>query len=399
MSEARRADPDETWAGGWLTIDLGAVVANWRALRDRVAPAECAAVVKADAYGLGIDQVAPALSAAGCRSFFVAHLGEAVTLRRLLPADRDIYVLNGIPPGTAAAFLAHDLLPVLNSASQIGAWRTLAAAEGRALPAALQIDTGMSRFGLSPDEVAALAARPGAYDGIETRLVMSHLGCADTPSHPANALQRDGFARLRPLLPAAPSSLAASSGIFLGRGFHLDMVRPGAALYGVPPTEARPNPMRAAVRLQGRVVQTHTIPVGAFVGYGAAFVAARLSRIATVAIGYADGFLRAGGGSGHASLPGHDTLLPIVGRISMDCLAVDVTDLPAEALPDGAPLDLIGPHRPLADAAAAAGTIGYEMLTALGARYHRTYRYDSGLAGAMAECPVTAPEPVEPLPA
>ena len=366
--------PDAAWAGGWLTIDLGAIVANWRALRGRAAPAECAAVVKADAYGLGIDRVAPALADAGCRSFFVAHLAEGVALRRLLPADRDIYVLNGIPPGTAAEFVAHELLPVLNSLEQIAAWQALAADRGRALPAALQVDTGMSRFGLAPEEAARLAGRADAYAGIETRLVMSHLGCADEPAHPANAMQRRTFMALRPLLPAAPSSLAASSGIFLEPDVHFDMVRPGAALYGVPPTAGRPNPMRPVIRLQGRVVQTRTIPAGAFVGYGAAFTAARPSRIATVAIGYADGFLRAGGGVGFASLPDGGRLLPIVGRISMDCLAVDVTGLAEHALPEGAPLDLIGPHRPLEDAAAAAGTIGYELLTSLGGRYHRTYR-------------------------
>ena len=373
MSDAGPGATDAGWAGGWLTIDLGGIVANWRALRERAAPAECAAVVKADAYGLGIDRVAPALSDAGCRSFFVAHLAEAARLRALLPADRDIYVLNGIPPGTAAEFAARGLLPVLNSLEQVASWQALAALQGRSLPAALQIDTGMSRFGLAPEEVAGLAGRADAFRGIETRLVMSHLGCADEPTHPANAAQLRTFTQLRPLLPAAPCSLAASSGIFLGRDFHFDMVRPGAALYGVPPTAARPNPMRPVVRLQGRVAQIRTIPAGAVVGYGARFTATRRSRIATVAVGYADGFLRAGGEAGRVSLPDGGPLLPIVGRISMDCLAVDATGLAEQALPEGAPVDLIGPHRPLEDAAAAAGTIGYELLTSLGGRYHRTY--------------------------
>ncbi|WP_419728064.1 alanine racemase [Lichenicola sp.] len=367
MPEDAHVNPG--WAGGWLSIDLGAIVANWRDLADRVAPAECAAVVKADAYGLGIDRVAPALSAAGCRSFFVAHLAEAVTLRRLLP-DRTVFVLNGLPPGTAPDFAAHRLLPVLNSPEQIAEWQAHAVMAGQRLPAALQIDTGMSRFGLAAADLARLASEPEPFAGIDTRLVMSHLGCADTPDHPANAMQLAGFQALRPLLPAAASSLAASSGIFLGRPFHLDMVRPGAALFGVPPTAGQLNPMRPVVRLQGRVVQTRLIQPGDWVGYGATFVATRPTRIATVAIGYADGFLRSSQG-GVACGPAGE-MLPIVGRISMDCLAVDVTDL-AEPPVEGAPLDLIGPHRRLEDAADAAGTIGYEMLTSLGMRYHRTW--------------------------
>ncbi len=364
-------------AGGSLFIDLGAVAANWRTLAGIAHPAECAAVVKADAYGLGIAAVAPVLAAAGCRSFFVAHLDEGIVLRELLGPDPSILVLNGIPPGTAPEFDAHRLLPVLNSLGQVAEWRRLAMARERPLPAALQVDTGMSRFGLSPEEVHALAG-PDGYAGIDVRLVMSHLGCADEPFHPANESQRAAFARLRPLLPAAPASLAASYGIFLGPAFHLDMVRPGVALFGVPPGSGRPNPLRATVRLQGRIVQTRSIPAGAFVGYGARFVAERPSRIATVAVGYADGFLRAGGGRGVAFLPGGGPPLPIVGRISMDCLGVDVTDAPDAALEEGAleegmALDLIGPHRPVEAAAAAAGTIAYEMLTALGHRYHRHY--------------------------
>ncbi len=370
--------PEPAWAGGWLAIDLGAVVANWRALRDRAAPAECAAVVKADAYGLGVARVAPALAAAGCRSFFVAHLGEGVALRPLLPRGCAIHVLNGIPPGTEADFAAHRLLPVLNSLEQVAGWQALSAAQGRRLPAALQIDTGMSRFGLAPGDVQAAIA---AASAIEIRLLMSHLGCADEPEHPANEAQLGRFAAVAALLPGTPSSLAASSGIFLGPRYHHGMVRPGAALYGVPPNAARPNPMRPVVRLQARVAQLRAVPAGAWVGYGAGYTTSRPSRIATMGVGYADGFLRAGGNSGAASLPGGGPRLPIVGRISMDSLAVDATDLPDAALHEGDALDLIGPHRPLEDAARAAGTIGYELLTSLGHRYHRHYLPEHGEPG------------------
>jgi alanine racemase len=372
-----RLDPSEAtqraWAGGWLTIDRAAIVANWRTLDELSGGAECAAVVKADAYGLGIDQVAPALAAAGCRSFFVAHLGEGVALRTVLGEAPAIHVLNGIPPGTAPAFRAHRLLPVLNGMTQIAEWRALAAACGETLAATLQLDTGMSRFGLSPEEAMRLAGEPALLEGIAIGLVMSHLGCADTPDDPRNAAQLAAFHRLRAAAPDARASLAASSGIFLGAAYHAGMVRPGAALYGVPPNAARPNPMRPVVRLQARIVQTRIVPPGSWVGYGARFVTRRESRIATLAVGYADGFLRAGGGEGAASLPGWTGTLPIVGRISMDCLAVDVTGVEAGLVQDGAALDLIGPGRPLEDAADAAGTIGYELLTGLGHRYARTY--------------------------
>ena len=366
-------EPD--WAGGWLTIDLDAVVANWRTLRDRVAPAECAAVVKADAYGLGVDRVAPALAAAGCRSFFVAHLGEGVALRPLLPEGCTIFVLNGIPPGTAGRFAAHRLLPVLNSLAQVAEWRAEAARQERRLEAALQVDTGMSRFGLPLAEVEAAVA---AGDATPFRLLMSHLGCADEPDNPANADQLASFHRAAALLPETARSLAASSGIFLGARYHLDMVRPGATLYGVPPNPSRPNPMRPVVRLQARVAQLLSVPAGTWVGYGAGFTTRRPSRIATLGVGYADGFLRSSGNAGAVSRPEGGPLLPIVGRISMDSLAIDATDLPDGALQEGSALDLIGPHRPLEDAAGAAGTIGYELLTALGHRYHRRYLPEQG---------------------
>ncbi len=359
--------------GGLLRIDLGAIAANWHALSRRAAGAECAAVVKADAYGLGMDRVAPALHAAGARCFFVAHLAEGIALRAILGSEAAIHVLNGIPPGTAALFDAHALLPVLNSLDQMTEWAALAAALGRILPAALQFDTGMSRFGLSPEDADTLEREPWRLERVSVGLAMSHLGCADTPDHPANEQQRMAFERLRTRFPFPRWSLAASSGIFLPPAFHFDLVRPGAALYGVPPTAARPNPMQPVIRLDGRVVQCREVPAGAWVGYGATHIAAHDSRIATVAVGYADGFLRAGSSRGAATLRGRGEALPIVGRISMDCLAVDVTGIDPASLPEGAALELIGPNRPLEDVAEAAGTIGYEILTALGHRYGRTY--------------------------
>ncbi|MBB2200441.1 alanine racemase [Gluconacetobacter tumulisoli] len=373
------ADPPAAWAGGLLTIDLGAIAANYRLLRDRVGPdagsgATCAAAVKADAYGLGAERVVPVLAAAGCRTFFVAHLAEGAAIRPLLGADSTIFVLNGAMPGTEADVHRLGLVPVLNSVEQITRWQSLARRLDTPLPAALQVDSGMSRFGLSGGDLDVLMARPAPLAGIVPLLVMSHLACADDPAHPANHAQRTSFLRLRERLPRAPASLAASSGLFLGPDWQFDMVRPGAALYGINPTPGRPNPMRPVVRLQARIVQTRWIGPGTAVGYGAAFIADRPSRIATLAVGYGDGFPRILGARGVAVLPDRpEVALPIIGRISMDCLAVDVTDAGDDPLEAGTALDLIGPHNSLDSVAAAAGTIGYELLTGLGARYHRVH--------------------------
>jgi len=368
-------------AGGLLTIDLDAVAANWHLLAGRAAGAECAAVVKADGYGLGAGAVAARLQREGCRQFFVAHLHEGVALRTHLLRDCAVQVLNGPLPGTAAAFEAHGLTPVLNSLEQIAEWRELAGSLGRPLCCTLQVDSGMSRFGLSAADMDRLAAEPALLDGTGPMLLMSHLACADTPEHPMNERQRQAFEQLRRRLPHLPASLAASSGIFLGPAFHYDMVRPGAALYGVNPTPGAPNPMHPVLRLEGRVVQERWIGAGDSVGYGARFTASGPTRVATVAVGYADGYLRAGGEHGFATWADEPSLrLPVIGRISMDSLALDTTPLGTRTLPPGTPVELIGPHRSLDAAAADAGTIGYELLTDLGRRYHRHYleRHDHG---------------------
>ena len=245
-----------SWAGGLLTIDLDALAANFRHLRGLAATALCAAVVKADGYGLGAEAVAARLQAEGCRHFFLAHLDEGIALRPHLMGESALYVLHGPPPGTAAEFERHSLIPVLNSIEQIAEWRACARVLGHPLAAALQFDTGMSRFGVSAAEMRGLAADPERLDGVMPILLMSHLACADTPGHPANAFQLAGFEALAALLPGVCASLAASSGIFLGQRYHFGMIRPGAALYGVNPVPGAPNPMRAVIRLQGRIVQT-----------------------------------------------------------------------------------------------------------------------------------------------
>lgn len=351
-----------------LTVDLGAILANWRDLRARHAPGEVAAVVKADAYGLGAGPVGRALAAGGCRHFFVAHLAEGLALRAALGPGPMIAVLNGFAPGedgTAA------LVPVLNGLPDVEAHAR--AAGGRPAPAILHLDTGMGRLGLDAAEQARLVADPAPLAGLALRWVMTHLACADEPDHALNRAQAARFAEAAArIAPGVPRSLANSSGLFLGPGFASDLARPGCALYGVNPTPGRPNPMRVAATLAAPILQVREIPKGASVGYGGAWTAPRPSRIATVAAGYADGYARALSGRGAAGLLDGQAV-PLVGRVSMDLLTFDVTDAPA-ARP-GAMVTLMGPAPGLTpdDLAARAGTIGYEILTALGPRYRRAY--------------------------
>lgn len=353
-----------------LTIDLTAVTDNWRLLRDRAAPAACAAVVKADAYGLGIDPVAPALADAGCTLFFVATLDEGLRLRGLLP-QVEVAVLGGLLPGSAPIFLRDRLIPVLNDLGQVERWRAEAAKAGQTAPAILHVDTGMNRLGLDPQETGKLAADPALLDGIALSFVMTHMACADDPAHPLNAMQLARFRTALAAVPGAKGSLAASSAIFLGSDYYFDLVRPGAALYGVNPTPGAPNPMRQAVRLEGRVLQVRHVDSGEGVGYGATRRCDRPSKIATVATGYADGYLRALSNRGVARIAGHK--VPMIGRVSMDLLTFDITDLPEGLVYPGGLVELLGEGYTPDDAARDAGTIGYEILTSLGSRYARRY--------------------------
>lgn len=357
-------------AAATLQIDLGALCANWRLLGAQAAPStHCAAVVKADAYGLGADAVAPALYQAGCRDFFVALVDEALHLRPLLPADARVFVLHGALPGAEPDCAVADVIPVLNSLDQIGRWRALAAKLGRRLPAALQADTGMARLGLAQAELVQVDS--AALQGIDVVLTMSHLVSAEEPVDPINALQLASFQQVRRRWPQVPSSLANSSGVFLGRDYHFQLLRPGAALYGVTPTVGQPNPMRPVVRLQGRLIQWREVEAGDGVGYNHTWTAAQRSRVATVSVGYADGWLRSL--SNRARLHLNGTPVPLIGRVSMDTVTVDVTELPVDALVPGAAFDLIDPMHDINAVAAEAGTNAYEILTSLGPRYHRAY--------------------------
>jgi len=357
-------------AGAWLTIDLDALAGNYRILRDRAA-GNCAAVVKADGYGLGAAIVGRRLAREGCRDFCVAHMSEGAALKPALPADANVYVLHGAMPGAEADCLALGLIPVLNSPEQLAAWSALAGRQGRALPAILQFDTGMSRMGLTAAEARAVAADPDRLAGVDLRYVMSHLASADDPADPANAMQLESFNGFRALFPGVPGTLANSSGLFLSPEFHFDLARPGVALYGANPTPGAPNPMRDVVRLSATVLNLRTVAAGTGVGYGLSYRPKAEARIATIAIGYADGFLRSLSNSGAAFVDG--VRLPIAGRVSMDSVGIDVSALPEGRLKVGDHVDLLGPGQGVDDLARAAGTIGYEILTGLGQRFHRTY--------------------------
>ena len=349
--------------GAVLSIDLAAIVENWRQLGREAPLTECAAVVKADAYGCGLDRVAPALRKAGCETFFVAHLAEALATRALLPGAT-IYVLNGLVPGTAPAYRAADLRPVLGSAEELAEWA--AASEG-ALPAALHVDTGMNRLGLPVPEALALSGDP-LIERAGIRLVMSHLISAEAPDAPVNGWQIADFERIRLALRGVPASLANSSGIYLGGAAH-DLVRPGYALFGGNPTPARTNPMRPVVRLECALVQIRDIAAGETAGYGAKWTAPFPRRLATLSLGYADGVPRAASNGGHALVEG--VLCPIAGAISMDLIILDVTE--ARGARRGATATLIGDALDLDTVGKSAGTIGYEILTGLGSRYVRSY--------------------------
>ncbi|CUW98130.1 alanine racemase [Agrobacterium genomosp. 2] len=358
-------------ASGHLTIDLGALRDNYLALAAMAPACQTAAVVKADAYGLGADMVSQTLFDAGCRHFFVAHIDEALALRLRLPAEARIFVLNGLQPGNETSCAAMAITPVLNSLEQIAQWAVHAKTLGRKLAAAVQIDTGMCRLGLSPKELETLTSQPQLLDGIDIAFVMSHLACADEPGHACNAAQLSAMRQATIAFPDVPVCFSNSGGIFLGREYHNHLLRPGIALYGGAPSVDRPNPMKPVVRLDLAVIQTRTVPAGSLVGYGGSFEASGSTRLATIAAGYADGLPRSLSNRGAAWYDG--VRLPIAGRVSMDSIILDISALPEGTLTQGSFVQMIGPEQTLEDIADDAGTIAYEILTGLGRRYRRTY--------------------------
>jgi alanine racemase len=352
-------------ATGVLLVDLDALARNYGVLCRTVAPAECGAVVKANAYGLGVVPVARRLFAEGCRTFFIATLDEGNELRDVLPRPR-IFVLSGAIPGTERALKKAALIPVLNSLSQVRAWA------GVGGPAALHVDTGMTRLGLSRSEVDALAADRTLLSTLEIECVLTHLACADEPDHALNTDQLAAFASIRTRLPTTKTSIGNSAGAFLSSAHRGDLVRPGIALYGGNPFIARPSPVEAVVSLRAPILQLRTLDAPATIGYGATYAASPPARIAVVGLGYSDGYPRSLGNRGVASINGKR--VPIVGRVSMDLLCLDVSALPEQDVVEGMLVDLIGNGISLDEVATSAGTISYEILTRLGGHLRREYR-------------------------
>lgn len=383
-------------ATGVLTVDLDAIVANWRKLEKTAVPAECAGVVKADAYGCGAAQVARALAGAGCKTFFVATLDEARVVRAAVPAAA-LYVLDGFFQNSGDAYAAIDCKPVIGDLNELAEWDVFCRRSGWSGGAAIHIDTGMNRLGMTVTEAQGLIPRITAGDHGIT-LVMSHLASAELLNNPANARQLTAFREIASLFSGVPKSLANSSGIFLGAQFVFDLVRPGCALYGINPTPEADNPMQPVVDLKARVVQIRHVERGETVGYGGTWTARRPTRIAIVSAGYADGYFRAASandGTRGAEVVVAGKRCPIAGRISMDLTAVDITDLDKNAVRRGHMVTLIGEGITVDELAHHFGTIGYEVMTSLGRRYTRIYK---GGATPAADPALPASEPVPPAP-
>ena len=362
-------------ARAFLEINLDALRSNWAELNRVAGTAECAGVIKADAYGLGLEEIATALTHEGCETFFVATVEEGQRARAVQPGAR-IYVLDGLLTGAEVHYAGFDLRPVLSSLEEIVDWAAFCRRANRRYPAAVHVDTGMRRLGVPANDFTQLASNAGPLGDFELAVIMSHLACADTPANRKNAEQRALFEQLRAMVPDAKASLANSGGTFLGDDYLFDLVRPGISLYGGRAFEGAPNPMQPVVRLSARILQVQEADVGDTVGYGASHTVTRKSRIATIACGYADGFLRALGGD--ASRPGPvgfiaDHEVRIVGRVSMDLITLDVTDVPNELARRGDWVEVINDRVTVDDLTDRAGTIGYELLSRLSRRVHRHY--------------------------
>ncbi len=361
--------------GAEVIVDLAAIVANYRTLK-AVAGSALGAVVKADGYGLGAMEIARALQAGGCEDVFVAHLFEATALRpHLAPATR-LYVLHGLWPGLEAEAVEAGVIPVLNSLDQVRAWSGAARRLGRRLPAVLQADTGMSRTGLAAEEVVQLERESAELAALDLRYLMTHLACAETPAAAANLGQLARFEDVRRRLPPMRTSIANSAAAVGDWAPRSDLARVGIGLFGVDPIPGRARNLRlaglrAAVTIRARVIQLRRVEAGAGVGYGHRYVAGAPRVLATLAIGYADGWPRGLDDRGAAYLG--DQRLPVVGRVSMDSCVIDATDVAPGRLEPGDWVDLVGPRQTLQQVAEAAGTIPYDLLVSLGRRVARRY--------------------------
>ncbi len=354
-----------------LIIDLDAVAHNYRALITQLKEgAICAAVLKANAYGMGIKEVAQRLYHEGCRHFFVALISEGIELMSILKKDAEIFILNGLRKGDEDIYAHFNLIPVLGDPHQIHIWNSFCERKGKCLKAVLHFDTGMTRTGLPSKAVQNLGVLQ--VSNMEIVCVMSHLVCTYQPDHPMNEMQRLNFETLKKKFPFAKASLANSGGFMLGQKYHMDMIRPGLAFTGCPTAVPKGfYKYKPAIKAFAQILQINEIQAGESVGYDATFVANRTSRIATLGVGYADGYFRNLSNKGEVFFNGHK--LPIVGRISMDLMTIDVTSLDPQTIHPGDWVELFGDNIPLHEVAEKAGTISYELITRLGSRFERFY--------------------------
>ena len=355
--------------GAVLSIDLTSIKANFEIIRKQLSGAEAGAVVKANGYGLGAERIAGTLAKAGCKKFFVANVDEGIKLRAKLP-NIDIYILNGLFPGTEEVYHEHNLSPILGSLGEIKLWKQFSS--NKPFPCCIHVDTGMLRLGLEPNEIMKITDDVSIVEGLDVRFIMSHLASADEPNNLQNETQLSSFRIARKYLPMGRATLAASSGIFLGRNFHFDLVRPGIAIYGGNPNPGKQNPMIPTISLKAQIKQIRNAQSSETIGYGASHKLSRQSQIATVAVGYADGFLRSLSNNSCGYI--NNFRVPLVGRVSMDLATFDVTDVPKKLAVPGQWLELIGPNHTIDQVAKEAGTIAHEVLTSLGERYHRVYK-------------------------
>ncbi len=354
-----------------LTVNLDAVAANYRFFRDQSKGARVGAVLKANAYGLGALAVTRTLVEEGCDLIFVATAKEALQIRAEIGQPVEIYTLNGYQKNHENDYLSNEFFPILNSLSEVRAWARALQSAKHEHPCGLQIDTGMNRSGLSPKDVETLTDAPDLLKSLSFSLVMSHLACADNPGAPFNAKQLQAFQSAAGLLPSAPLSLANSAGILAGAPYHLDIVRPGIGLYGGNPLLAGGPDLATVASLHAPIIQTRLLKSGQSVGYGASFKVDRPSRIATIAVGYADGYMRHMSNVGSGFIGNIRT--PIAGRISMDLTCFDVTDVAETEAQLGTYVELLGEHLSIDEVGKTAGSFGYEILTNLGPRYVRRY--------------------------
>ncbi|WP_455476792.1 alanine racemase [Bartonella sp. B41] len=353
------------------TIDVSAIVYNYKTLARHVFPTECSAVVKANAYGLGIDKIAPALYQAGCRTFFVAQIGEALQLKNMLPSSATLALLNGIPQAAEEFVAQSGIVPVLNSWNAIKSWEKLCQKSNKKFPAIVHIDTSMNRLGLDKKELQQLIKQPSIFKKAEIKYIISHLANGDNATHSSNSAQLDTLKTILTQLPVCKASLANSGGIFLGQDFYFDLVRPGIALYGIDPHGKNQTPLKPVLKLEAQIIQSRHVDAEIPVGYGGSFITRKPSTLITISVGYADGLLRSLSNKGSVYFNGQK--LPIVGRISMDTIIADATNLTCKKPKRDDWIELIGTHQTIEKISADANTIPHEILVSLGSRCKRVY--------------------------